>query len=242
VRFVFGSEIYNQEYWRKVLTIAKETTVERAKRTLTIAGRAEEAEAGLSMYFYSPMQVADVFQLGVDICQMGMDQRRADILAREVAQKLGVTKPVCVHHHVLMGLRGPRKMGTFDEDLELSGQIASRMTLDESCVYVHDSPEAIRQKIHDAFCPPKNPENPILEILRYALARDDDTSFVVMTKGGDRIAYDSYLKLEKDYSDGSIHPVDLKNSVAEALIELLEPCRRHFGSLEEWADVLGKAA
>ena len=33
------------------------------------------------------MQVADVFQLGVDICQLGMDQRKVNMLAREYATK-----------------------------------------------------------------------------------------------------------------------------------------------------------
>ena len=31
------------------------------------------------------MQAADVFELGVDICQLGLDQRKVNMLAREYA-------------------------------------------------------------------------------------------------------------------------------------------------------------
>ena len=32
---------------------------------------------------YPCMQCADVFYLGADICQLGMDQRKVNVLARE---------------------------------------------------------------------------------------------------------------------------------------------------------------
>ncbi len=34
--------------------------------------------------------------------------------------------------------------------------------------------------------------------------------------------------LEKDYVEGKIHPLDLKNMVAEYLVEMLEPARKYF--------------
>ena len=40
----------------------------------------------------------------------------------------------------------------------------------------------------------------------------------------------SYGELEKLYSEGKIHPMDLKNAVAEKLNELIEPVRRHFAT------------
>lgn len=88
VKFKFGSEVYDEDYWRKVLEIAQKVSLHRAVRCLTIAGRkAAEAQA-LAMFFYIPMQVADIFHTGVDICQLGMDQRRANILAREIGESI----------------------------------------------------------------------------------------------------------------------------------------------------------
>jgi len=45
--------------------------------------------------------------------------------------------------------------------------------------------------------------------------------------GGD-IEFDSYEELERMYREGKIHPLDLKNAVAEALDELVKPIREHF--------------
>ena len=40
--------------------------------------------------------------------------------------------------------------------------------------------------------------------------------------------YTSYNHLEKDFVSGKVHPKDLKNAVAKALNELIEPVRQHF--------------
>ena len=47
-------------------------------------------------------------------------------------------------------------------------------------------------------------------------------------KFGGAVTYESYAKLEKDYAEGKIHPLDLKNGIAEALIKILEPVREYF--------------
>ena len=44
----------------------------------------------MAQILYPVMQVADVFELGVDICQLGMDQRKVNMLAREYAPKAGL--------------------------------------------------------------------------------------------------------------------------------------------------------
>lgn len=56
--------------------------------------------------FYPCMQCADVFYLKTDICQLGMDQRKVNMLAREYAPKANVERsPVIVSHTMLMGLK-----------------------------------------------------------------------------------------------------------------------------------------
>jgi len=45
--------------------------------------------------------------------------------------------------------------------------------------------------------------------------------------GGDLI-YNSYEQLEKDFVEGTLHPGDLKTSLAEAINTFLEPVREHF--------------
>lgn len=241
VDFAFGTEVYDQEYWKTVVNVAGKMSLNRAKRSLTIAGRKESETLPLSSYFYTPMQVADIFHLGIDICQLGIDQRKANILAREIGPSLGFWKPTCVHHHLLMGLQGPEKMG-FEEDENLDMQISSKMgkSLPKSIISVHDSPEEIRQKLRTAYCPEKNPENPLMELARYVLMREGKTPLKIRRKkkhGGD-IVFEKYSELDRAYTLGEIHPLDLKNSVAEALSKTLEPCRRHFNANKTAASLL----
>lgn len=47
-------------------------------------------------------------------------------------------------------------------------------------------------------------------------------------KYGGTIVFESYSELEQVYREGKLHPLDLKNAVAEALIELLQPVRNYF--------------
>jgi tyrosyl-tRNA synthetase len=45
--------------------------------------------------------------------------------------------------------------------------------------------------------------------------------------GGD-IAFESYEELAKTYSEGKLHPMDLKTATAESMVKLLEPVRDYF--------------
>lgn len=40
--------------------------------------------------------------------------------------------------------------------------------------------------------------------------------------------YHSYEELAQDFSEGLLHPGDLKPAVAKVINELIEPVRRHF--------------
>ena len=99
VEFIYSDELYDDvDYWAKVVTIAKNLSIARVTRTLEVAGRKETEARHVSDYLYTPMQVADIFYMKVKICQLGMDQRKANVVAREVGEKIGCWKPVCVHH------------------------------------------------------------------------------------------------------------------------------------------------
>jgi tyrosyl-tRNA synthetase len=52
------------------------------------------------------MQCADIFYLKADVCQLGLDQRKVNALARDYCDKIGkVDKPVVISHHMLMGMK-----------------------------------------------------------------------------------------------------------------------------------------
>lgn len=213
----------NQQYWQRVIQIAKATTVERALRCSTIMGRKEGEMQYTAQLLYPLMQAADPFELGIDICQLGMDQRKATMLSREVGEKLGWGKPVCVHHHLLAGLQGAR-MGSDITEAKMSKSIKG------SAIFIHDSEDEIRDKVSKAFCEPKAVDgNPVLEICRYILFRKKKMIAIERpSKFGGTVEYHAYADMEKDYREGKIHPMDLKGTVAKSLNEILQPTREHF--------------
>ncbi len=233
LQFLWASDAFSdREYWKKVILIAKNTTVSRATRALTIMGRKEGELTETAQYFYPMMQTADIFHLKADICQLGLDQRRANMIAREVGPKLGWWKPVIVSHHMLMGLEGTKQPEGFEESKKLDIEISSKMSKSKpsTAVFVHDSKEEVKKKISKAFCPEKQVEgNPILEYCKHLIFRKYGKIKIERDKkhGGD-ITFSSYEELEKAFASGRLHPMDLKNAVSEYLDEMIAPIRKHF--------------
>ena len=57
-------------------------------------------------------------------------------------------------------------------------------------------------------------------------------------KFGGNIQFESFQQLETCYSEGKLHPMDLKNGVAAELGVILEPVRRYFANNKEAKDCL----
>jgi tyrosyl-tRNA synthetase len=174
------------------------------------------------------MQCADIFHLDADIAQLGLDQRKVNMLAREVAPKLGFKKPVVVSHHMLMGLSEPPKS-------ELKGAeaaIAKKMSKSnpDSAIFMTDSEDEIKRKIKKAFCPEKIVvDNPILEYCKYIIFEKIDTVKIERPeKFGGNVQYSSYEQLEYAFEKGDLHPMDLKTAVSGYVNDLLEPVREYF--------------
>jgi len=224
-----------REYWEKVIRVAKSVNVSRIWRALPIMGRemgSKDLEAAAT--FYPCMQAADIFELQLDVACAGMDQRKAHVLARDVAEKIGVQKPISLHTPLLPGLVGGGRMDAaqFDDNPELSSKISSKMSksVPESSIIIHDKPETIRDKIRRAYCPPRETrDNPILGIAKYILLPWlGELKIDRSAKYGGSLSFTDYAELEKEYGFGKIHPLDLKNAVAEGLIQVLEPVRDSF--------------
>ena len=221
-----------EDYWKKVITVAQNSTLARAQRALTIAGRTTKETIQTAQLFYPMMQVADIFWLDVDICQLGVDQRRANILAREIADKLKWKKPVAVHHHMLVGLQGKKEPEGFDENGAVDAEISSKMSKSrpETSIFVHDSAEEIMRKINSAYCPAKVLEgNAPIEYSRYIIFRKQRSlKFDRPEKYGGSVEFFSAAELEMAYAEGTLHPADLKKGVGEALEGIIAPIREHF--------------
>ncbi len=224
-KFVWASDLISQpSYWEKFIRIAKASSLQRIKRAMTIMGRTEdEAEIDASKVMYPPMQAADIFELGVDIALAGMDQRRAHMLARDVAEKLAWKKPIALHTPLLMSLQGGARMDPVDAKMSKSAP--------GSAVFLHDSPEEIAKKIKNAFCPAGVEENPVIDVMRLiAFPMLGSVRIDRPEKYGGPIEFKSFDELQSAYADGKLHAQDLKKGAADSLTRILKPVREHFAA------------
>ncbi len=174
------------------------------------------------------MQTADIFMLGAKITQLGMDQRKVNVLAREVGAQLGYWKPVIVSHHMLMGLGKPGT-GTTDKTKRTIELKMSKSNPD-SAVFMTDSEDDVKRKIGKAWCPEGVvEENPVLEYCKYILFEKFEKLVIDRPeKFGGPLEVSSYGELEELYKNKKIHPQDLKAAVVKYLNEILNPVRKHF--------------
>jgi tyrosyl-tRNA synthetase len=252
LEFILGSDLYhaNDRYWETLIDVAKNTTLSRIERSISIMGRKEGESIDFAKLVYPPMQVADIFIMGVHFAQGGMDQRKAHVIARDVANALRISplrnaageviKPVILHHHLLLGLTKPPKYPVPQEELrEIRTAMKMSKSKPDSAVFIHDTPDEIRAKIKKAFCPMKDTEfNPVLDWTEHLVFNNGMTLDVKRTpeNGGD-VTFSTFEQLKEVYAADQLHPNDLKAALAEALIVLLEPVRNHFGGEQPWAEL-----
>lgn len=223
INIVWASELMDSlDYWDMVLRVARQLTTNRNLRAMLIAGREEKEKLTVAQTFYPSMQVADIFMLNVNLCQLGLDQRRANMLARELAEKLGRKKPVAVHHHMLLGLQGSKKGDAIQSKMSKSKP--------DSSIFVHDSRKEIERKILKAYCPGGRVENnPVLEYAKYIVFPKFNSMKVERKKKfGGPLEFQNYGGLEKAFVKKELHPLDLKKAVAKYINQTIAPIREHF--------------
>ncbi len=219
-------------YWSLLLRVAKSFSLARVKRALTIMGRrADESESDFSKLIYPLMQVTDIFYMDLDLALGGIDQRKAHMLAREAAEKLKRKKIVAIHTPLLPSLLGSERMEVSGERDDIMSQVKMSKSKPEGAIFVYDSPEEITSKIRRAYCPPREIEmNPIIGIARHIILRRGGTITIERKPEHGGTIEVNLEELEKLYSQGQLHPLDLKNAVARELIKILEPIRKYFES------------
>ena len=211
VRYTLGSDIQlNRDYELLLLQLSQQITLNRATRSMDEVGRQMDHPT-VSQMIYPIMQIADIAMLGVDAAVGGIDQRKIHMLAREHLINFGYKTPVCIHTPILNGLDG-KKMSSSQGNY----------------ISVADTEDEILKKCQKAFCPPDIPENPILQIFQYHIfPRLPKITIRRPEKfGGDR-TFMSYVDLESSYGRGEVHPLDLKRSCGESLVEILAPVREY---------------
>ncbi len=225
-KFVRGSEFQlNKNYVLDVLRGSTITTVKRAMRAASEVTRMKNPK--VSELIYPVMQALDEQYLDVDIQLGGIDQRHIMALARELLPMLGYKKRVEIMTPLVASLQGP---GT-----KMSA------SLPKTHIKVYDSEEGIREKIRKAYCPEGIAEdNPILQLARFIIFPAEGKMKIEREpKYGGTLELNNYEELETLFSEKKLHPLDLKNAVAEYLIKILKKARDYFNSHRDMLEELG---
>lgn len=210
--FVYGSSFQlKRDYTDKVYKLATMTTLKRARRSMDQVSRHDDNPKVASVV-YPIMQTVDMAALNVDIALGGMEQRKIQMLARENLEKIGENTPVCIHIPLLHGLDGDAKMSSSKGNY----------------IAVDDSIEVISKKINKSYCPQREIEdNPMIEIAETFVYPNQDTLLIKRAeKFGGNIELNKE-ELLKEYSEGNLHPMDLKNGIKDFLIEFFAPVRKY---------------
>ena len=213
IEFVWASDLMfsDKKYWERVLEITTKTTYKRAIKCSQIMGRSDSDNLDVSQLLYPCMQAADIFEMKVDIPQLGLDQRKCNMLAREYAGKVNIPKPVSVAHHMLIGLKGPK-----------AGKMSK--SIPDSAIFMEDTEEDVKRKMMGAFCNDDYVDNPIYDYIRYILIR----WFKVLEIEGKK--YTDIKDIENDFK--SFDKKKLKETVADYINKILDPIRKHFSQGE----------
>jgi tyrosyl-tRNA synthetase len=241
VEFKWASEeITNNadKYWPTMLDVARRFNITRVKKCCQIMGRLEGSLTA-SQILYPLMQCTDVFFLKANICQLGVDQRKVNMLAREYCDAAKIkNKPIILSHHMLFGLKaGQEKMSKSDPD---------------SAVFMEDSAEDVERKIMNAYCPTEEEKeeaqdtgkesmhlvedkikNPCLDYIQHIIFSPPGATFTA----GDK-TYTDFAEVRSKFLAGEISENVLKQGLISALNALLEPVRNHFTNNERAKNLL----
>ncbi len=162
-------------------------------------------ETNIGMIFYTSLQSAPCFiEEGPVLIPLGVDQDPHFRLTRDIAPKIGRTKPALIHNIMVPGLGGPGgKMSASDEN---------------GTIYTTDSPDIVRKKINKyAF----SGGQPDIELHRKHGGNPDiDVSFQYL-----RIFFepddDKLKSIYEDYKSGKMLTGELKAILIEKINKFL---------------------
>ena len=212
LEFVKGSDIQlDKKYYNDMLKLSTITSLHDAKKSASeVVKNIEGDNAKLSGLIYPLMQALDEEYLKVDAQFGGMDQRKIMVYARENLPKIGYKPRIEMLNPIIRGLVG-EKMSSSIESTKID-------LLEEK--------EKVIKKIKEAEFIEGNVENGVMALLKYfifMMKKDKEEKLVIRRPvkfGGDK-EYKDYESLEKEVLAKKIHPLDVKNSLANELNKIL---------------------
>lgn len=224
LRFLWASSIMDSgDYWARVLRCSKNMSLARVRRTFSIMGRSEDSSDGdLSRFFYPALQAADIFEMDIDVAIGGMDQRKAHMYMRDVADRWGWYKATCLHTPIISGLKSSgARMESFDHKMSKSDP--------SGAILLHDDENKLAKKMRKAYLDPEQPDSPVYELIEHIIL--PEFGEVVVTpkpEFGEPSKWNDLDSLKSAVADGTLHPFDAKMGVAAGLSRGLESVSDYF--------------
>jgi len=214
LEIVKGSEFQlKPEYMFDVLRLSSYVSVRDSTKAASEVVKMGD-NPRLSGLIYPIMQALDEHYLDADVQYGGTDQRKIMVFARENLPKLMYHSRVEVMTPLIPGLIG-KKMSASDK---------------KSKIDLLDDERTIKRKISEAEMLAGDADNGIMAFLKHVLMtikKDNCETFVVKRdkKYGGNLIYEAYEQIEKDFKNKKLHPLDLKNAVADEINKLLNLIR-----------------
>ena len=224
LRFVWASTIMESgDYWARVLRCSKNMSLARVRRTFSIMGRSEDSSDGdLSRFFYPALQAADIFEMNIDVAIGGMDQRKAHMYMRDVADRWNWYKATCLHTPIISGLKSTgARMESFDHKMSKSDP--------NGAILLHDTEKKLSKKMRKAYLDPENQDSPVYELIQHIILPElGELVITPKPEYGEPSTWNDLDSIKQAIANGKIHPFDVKMAVANGLSRGLNAVTKHF--------------
>jgi len=251
LQFVEGSSYqltreYNMDNYRLCATV----TEHDAKKAGAEVVKQVESPL-LSGLLYPGLQALDEQYLDVDFQFGGVDQRKIFTFAELYLPRLGYKKRAHLMNFMVPGLAGG-KMSSSDPNSKIdfldTPELVRKKVKSAFCEEGNIEENGVLAFVGAVLIPisqlriDRLKGDPILEAgtgdQRPFIADDapEGTVFSVerTEKFGGNTHYKSFADVQRDFKEKTLHPKDLKITVANAIVRLLEPVRNAFEANEEW--------
>lgn len=214
LEFIKGSNLQlGGKYFHDVLKLSTISSINECKKASSEVVKSKENPL-LAGLIYPVMQALDEEYLNVDIQFAGLDQRKIMVFARDNLPRIGYKARIELMTPMIRGLIGEKMSSSVE---------ATKIDL-------LDNEEDISKKISKAECIEGDLNNGLLAMLKYFIMpfkQDKKDKFMVKRteKFGGNLFYTDYEQIEKDFVEKKLHPLDLKNALADELIKLLKDFR-----------------
>jgi len=216
LEFVKGSSFqFKPKYFEDVLKMSMQASTRDTTRAASEVVKMTE-NPKLGNLIYPIMQALDEAYLDADMQFGGLDQRKILVFAREFLPRIGYKPRVELMNPMIPGLVG-EKMSS---------------SVEGSKIDMLDSETSVEKKINKAHCIEGDSNNGLMGFMKYVimiLKQDQKKKFKISRpdKFGGNIEYSNYEDLESDFINKKLHPMDLKQALANELNLLLKPIREN---------------